>query len=276
MTFLNKFFDKIYVINLFDKLKRWEKMEKQFKNRKIKVTRFITADGRCKDQSPKGCSAKINSFDIIYDKNLEYLTKSSRLFEKSAAISLSLSTLALLRNAIKHNFSFVLLCEDDIELSKNFEKNFKKIIQELVKANKMDWDMLYLGIGGCAGNKDISLSKTKKTPYLSDIAKLTEEEFYVHSKNDLRSFCYEDDKYGEVTENVVRVYRPGGTWCYAVSLEGAKKIVKRLEKQQFVHIDQFYIKNVENGKLKAYACNPPLVMHEEGMARNDSDIPWVY
>ena len=77
-----------------------------------------------------------------------------------------------------------------------------------------------------------------------------------------------------ITKNVVRSYRPGGTWCYAVSLKGARKILKLFNDQDVIHIDQFYMNNVENNKIIAYACNPPIVMHEAGFARPDSDIPW--
>ena len=57
--FINKFFDKIFVISLYDNFSRWEKVAKQFKNRKIDVERFVTVDGRCKNQTSKECLQKL-------------------------------------------------------------------------------------------------------------------------------------------------------------------------------------------------------------------------
>ena len=63
----NNFFDKIFVINLFDKTTRWNKVEKQFKNRKINIDRFIAVDGRCQNQGKKACLEKLKSFEISYN-----------------------------------------------------------------------------------------------------------------------------------------------------------------------------------------------------------------
>ena len=45
---LNRFFNKIYVINLNDKKERWKKVSDAFKRRVIKVERFEAVDDRCK------------------------------------------------------------------------------------------------------------------------------------------------------------------------------------------------------------------------------------
>lgn len=275
MDYFNKFFDNIYVISLYDKLQRWKKMKKQFSQRNIQINRLIATDGRCKDQNPEGCIAKLNTFSVIFGKNLNYVLKpKSKLTERTAAISLSLTTMKIIQNAVKNKDPFTLICEDDIVLPRDFSGKFKNIISQLKTSNKMNWDTLYLGIGGFGGNNDMSLTKTKNTPYLSDIAKYEGEEYYVKNKDDLRSYCYDKGWCKYITKNVVRSYRPGGTWCYAVSLKGAKKILKLFNDQDVIHIDQFYMNNVENNKIIAYACNPPIVMHEAGFARPDSDIPW--
>ena len=277
MSYLNKFFANIFVISLFDKIQRWKKMRTQFESRNIKINRLIATDGRCKDQRPDGCIAKINTFSIIFNKNLNYVLKpKSKLPERTAAISLTLTTMQILKNAIENKNKFTLICEDDIELPRKFSEKFKNIIEQLKKSKKMNWDTLYLGVGGYGGNNDMSLVETKKTPYLSDIAKHTGDVFYVKNKNDLRSYCYDKNNCTYVTENVVRSYLPGGCWCYAISLKGAKKIISLFNKQNPIHIDQFYMDNVQEKNIIAYACNPPIVMHEAGFARPDSDIPWSW
>ena len=60
--------------------------------------------------------------------------------------------------------------------------------------------------------------------------------------------------------------RPAGTWAYAYSLEGAKKMLK--------HIDHLLREPISEGKVKALTFDPPIIWHEGGIARIDSDIPW--
>ena len=59
---LNRFFDKIYVINLKDRPDRWKKVDVQFKKRDIDVDRFIAIDGRCKNLTNKECNEKKDKF----------------------------------------------------------------------------------------------------------------------------------------------------------------------------------------------------------------------
>ena len=69
---------------------------------------------------------------------------------------------------------------------------------------------------------------------------------------------------------------PGGTWCYAVSLKGAKKLLKFMDNHIYNMIDLTERKAIVSGKIKALAFDPPIVWHEEGAFRTDSDIPWSW
>ena len=129
MDYFNKFFDNIYVISLYDKLQRWKKMKKQFSQRNIQINRLIATDGRCKDQNSEGCIAKLNTFSVIFGKNLNYVLKpKSKLVERTAAISLSLTTMKILQNAVKNKDQFTLICEDDIVLPRDFSGKFKILL----------------------------------------------------------------------------------------------------------------------------------------------------
>ena len=42
------------------------------------------------------------------------------------------------------------------------------------------------------------------------------------------------------------------------------------------HIDQLIGQQARGKKITAIAFDPPIVMHEGGVLRNDSDIPWEW
>ena len=50
-NFLNRYFDKIFVINLYDKVKRWNKVQRQFKNRKIDTYEILDVYHSYKNKS---------------------------------------------------------------------------------------------------------------------------------------------------------------------------------------------------------------------------------
>jgi GR25 family glycosyltransferase involved in LPS biosynthesis len=274
MSFINKFFDKIYVINLFDKIERWEKVSKQFRNRNIKIDRFVAIDGRCKQQGDKGCNAKAKTFETSY--NIKISNKRSLpSMELIPAASLTIGTILILRHMVKHKLKHILICEDDIELSHGFEKKFKQGIDELkgTKYEKM-WDVLYLGCGNKCGNNDISYEKRGSAKNLSTLSQFLDEEIYVKNKNDLRMPC--EDGCNEITDHISIADHAGGSWCYAFSLKGARKILKLIDNDAGNHVDQIYQRLENKGGVKALAFNPPIVWHEEGAIRKDTDIPWKY
>ena len=155
---LNKYFDKIFVINLFDKLKRWKKVSAQFKRRKINIERFIAIDGRCKLQGKQGCKEKLKNFEMVYNVKISNSRKHP-LQELVPASSLTIGTILLLRAMVKNKWKRMLICEDDIELQRNFIKKFQKGIGEL---GGHKWDLLYLGCGWTCGVHDISKEKNCK------------------------------------------------------------------------------------------------------------------
>jgi hypothetical protein len=70
--------------------------------------------------------------------------------------------------------------------------------------------------------------------------------------------------------------RAGGSWCYAFSLKGAKKFLKLIDNDAGNHVDQIYQKLPNKGGIMPVAFNPPIVWHEGGAIRSDTDIPWEY
>tara|TARA_Y100000996_G_C22544297_1_gene651198 strand:- start:949 stop:1788 length:840 start_codon:yes stop_codon:yes gene_type:complete len=270
---LNRFFKKIFVINLYDKTERWKKISKQFKNRNIQVERFIAVDGRCKNQGKNGCLAKLKTFEMIYDVKISN-REGLPLKELVPASSLAIGTILLLRAQVKNKWKHMLICEDDIELTKNIEKKFKKGIKELPK----DWDLLYLGCGRYCGNNGIGTKKTKNNKYDSQYNKIypNNPKIYVEHPNDLRVPCDKEEGWicKSINDYLSEAEYPGGTWCYAYSLKGAQKMLKHFNNKINKHLDWAIGDLIFDGKIKAYAFNPPIVMHEGGVFRTDSDIPW--
>ena len=266
----NRFFDKIFVISLYDKFDRWKKVEKQFAEKNIKVDRFIAIDGRCKKEGEKACEAKLKTFEIMYNVRISnhdnYKNK-----ELLPAASLTIGTILILRHMVKHNLERILICEDDIEVTSDMEKIFAKGIKEIGNAK---WDLLYLGCGGGCGHKGIDWDYDKdKLPHLSEVANILGDEYYVSVKEDLRSPC-DVENCPPFSEHISYASSPRGTWAYAYSLSGAKKVLKLIDDDAGNHIDQLLKKFVNSKKLKAFTFDPPIIYHEGGAIRTNSDIGW--
>ena len=268
-SFANKFFDKIFVISLYNNFDRWAKVSKQFKNRKIDVERFITVDGRCKNESSKECIQKLNTFKLMFNVTISN-RRGIPLREFTPAVSLTLSTILLLRQMVKHKWKYMLLCEDDISLTNGFDKKLKQGIKEI---GDYKWDLLYLGCGGHCGDKGVSWKQTSQNKHLSSLAKAYDESYYVDHKDDLRTPC--DVECPSLSENISKVGKTGGTWCYAYSLAGAKKLLKFIDNDAGEHIDWLITACEQQGHLKKIAFNPPIAYHDEGFIRSDTDIPWT-
>ena len=264
---LNKFYDKIFIISIYDNINRWNKVNKQFKRRGIEVERFVAVDGRCKDQGNEGCLDKLRTFEMAYNVIISQ-RKNMKLQELVPASSLTIGTILILRQMVKNKWKKVLICEDDIELTRNIENKFKEGVKELGNTR---WDLLYLGCGQKCGNKGLSWNKTKKNKrsFLSDYV---DEEFYIDHPNDLRTMC--EDDCTPFSKHLSWAHRPGGTWCYSISLAGAKKILKLINNNAGNHIDQLLFKYTEEGKLRSLAFDPPIVMHEDISQGRNTDIPW--
>jgi GR25 family glycosyltransferase involved in LPS biosynthesis len=273
MSAFNKYFDKIFVINLFDRKDKFDKVKKQFNNRKIKVERFIAVDGRCINQGIDACMEKLKTFEIAYDVKIDIPRNKEKLKVLMPASSLTIGTVLILREMVKQKLKKILICEDDVELSRNLENKFKQGLKQIGNKN---WDLLYLGCGSYCGNNGISYKKSNKTKHLSHLSNIysDSEDVYVENKNDLRSAPCEDDC-RRLSKNISYPLKPGGTWAYAYSLAGAKKLLKIIDNNVAEHIDQIIIKNVENKKLKALAFDPPIIYHEK-LDRTVTTIPWKF
>ena len=254
-----------------DKTTRWKKVKTQFNRRGIEVDRFSAVDGRCKGK--KRCAKKIDEFEEKYDVEIDDEPKDM----SAPAASLVIGTIEILRKQVENKWKRVLICEDDIVLGKSLVKKFSEGITEMKKLPTPD--LLYLGCGADCGSRGMSAKKTKSNKYISDVykAQWCPDKFYTIYKDDLRSFC-KPAECKPLSSTISLAPSPGGTWCYSYTLEGAKKMLKLLGDRPAKvdnHIDNIIRNFTKSGDLLAYAFDPPIVWHEGGSIRPDSDIPLV-
>lgn len=263
----NKYFDKVFVINLKKGgEKRYNTIIKRLIDKELKYEVFDAVDGRA---DKKDYNKKKRELESIYK------LKISRTLNPPAA-SLVIGTIEILKMIVRNRWSHVLIFEDDIIPVKNFHKKFDEGIEEL-ETHMPDWDLLYLGCGNQCGSRGVSYDQTYKTTHKTSLSIVDEEiyDWYVGNKNDLRAPCDED--YCEpISKNLSGVVTPGGTWGYAYSYKGAKKMLKYIDGRVRDHIDQMLMKGVKKGLFNVAAFDPPLCNHQAGAFRADSSIPWSF
>lgn len=123
---LNKFFDKIYCINLDSRPDRWRYVNDHFKrlNLNRSVERFSAVDVR-------------NNPEFVQHERL--LKKN---FSLLAMCGCMLSHRKIVENAKQMGLKNVLVFEDDIQV---LEGNTGNIRNSLADLKKIDWDVFYLG-----------------------------------------------------------------------------------------------------------------------------------
>ena len=260
--FINRFFSKIFIINLKDKTKRFKKVSNQFIKKGVKYQRFNAVDGRA---DPKDYPKKKKELEKKYG------VKIKRGINPPTA-SLVIGTLEILKKQVKNKWKRILICEDDVILDRKIIKRFHEGVDEL---GDEEWDLLYLGCGNTCGVRGISDTKTRLNKYMTSLSIVNKDEYnwYVQNRLDLRGPVYKDIEY---SKNLSMPIIPGGTWGYGISLEGAKRILKLFGNNVKNHIDQLLGKEISKENLIAYSFDPPIIWHEDGAFRADSDIPWEW
>ena len=262
---INKYFDKIFIINLDDKTERWRKVSKQFYKKGVKFQRFSAVDGRTKKYKYAKKKRELEKqYGVEIPRNM-----------KPPESSLVIGTIMLLREQVRKKWKRMLICEDDVILGRNIHTRFQRGIDELKGS---EYDLLYLGCGDICGMRGISQEKTGKNKYISTIHEFIKSaDWHVQKKEDLRVLPDEDEiksmRWGKYISTAVN---PGGTWAYSFTLSGAKKALKMIDNFVSDHIDKIMIGGINDGLLVARSFDPPIIWHEEGAFRKDTDIPWTW
>ena len=265
----NSYFNKVYVVSLDDKDKNFKEVSVQLQHNDINHEKFIAIDGR---GTPAEKEMKRKEFNKMYKLKIP---KDANI----PAMSLTIGNILMYREMIKNNWERILILEDDVVLDDNIIKIFSDGINSI---NKVKWDLLYLGCGGECGDKGVSSIKSKNNNHLStwlsnkewnpDMTKTGK--LWVKHPFDIRfpcniKRCKPISKYMSVNKGV------GGTFGYAISREGAIKMLDYIGKDVNNHIDQYLILAVKDKVVKSINFNPPIVWHKFGMiVAGASTIEW--
>lgn len=113
---MNKYFDKIFCVNLDKRTDKWELCLKEFEQAGIDVVRFSAVDGST-IALPPNCAIT------------------------PGEVGCSLSHTTILKRMLHEGWERILILEDDIEFSVHAPAQFQQWIGQV----PADWDMLYLG-----------------------------------------------------------------------------------------------------------------------------------
>ena len=145
---MNNYVDNIYLINMDNDTDRLNKVTKECDKVNIKFERF------------PGVKVSDLSKNIL-DK---YIPKEIQKYGTDGMIGCGLSHLFIWQDAIQKNYKNILVFEDDIYFSPNFNEYVKNVMEELPK----DYDILYLGykdLFRCEPPKDVSFNYIYKPYY---------------------------------------------------------------------------------------------------------------
>lgn len=195
----------------------------------------------------------VSIFDAIDGTQLEMNDELKKIFDgndfrwRRGVIGCAMSHYTIWKQLLNEpNKTHYLIFEDDIRIvdGVDFNDSYKKIVYEM-KLNNCEWDIVMIGYTIFNKNKDEAI------------------------KNGLRDM----NKNIEIHELNKNMYI-GGTFCYMLSKNGAKKLLDYVEKNGIKHgIDYMMIKKIDG--MNNYEVRPQIIMSEWVDEKNsvvDSDI----
>lgn len=143
---INKYFDKIYCINLDKRPNRWKEGKQEIDKHSLNAVRFSGVNG-----NPNN-NIKLNG-------------------ATDGDIGCTLSHYNVIKNAKENNYNIILVLEDDVI----FVDNLNELFDKYIKYVPNNWDMLYFGgnhVGGLVHiNKHVAKIKHTYTTHAYAIKK---------------------------------------------------------------------------------------------------------
>lgn len=160
---INSYFDKVYVVNLKHESANRLKIANQLNNACIEYELFTATNGYKGDAYQKWlsyASTPIGSMQFFSKFNELEKKRGKKFIESAGAIGYIKTYLRILENAKSANHKRILILEDDVILSHDFEIGIKRFMDNI----KDDWKLIHLGASQY-GWEDISTFKAKKDYY---------------------------------------------------------------------------------------------------------------
>lgn len=243
LTYLNDFFDKIFVISLERSSDRREHISQVLKD--VDYSIFWGVDGEKLDISSL---EEQNIYSIEATKEASYksgLTKGE--------IGCAWSHLQVYEEIIANNYERVLIFEDDVKIKPRFAVTSQKTFEEMPS----NWDLIYLGYSD--KNDSIPISNLLKIYFLYPVVNLFKNgNKYDRSK--LRNHYPRN-----YSSNLLRAGHHHGTYAYGVSFKGAKKLVQNLY-PICREADNAIGKLCTENKLQAFCLKQKLFMPDRSKA----------
>ena len=144
---MNNYVDNVYLINMDKDIDRLKKVTKECDKVNIKFERF----------------SGVKTFDLSKNILDKYIPKEIQKYGTDGMIGCGLSHLFIWQDAVKKNYKNILVLEDDVYFSDDFNKYLENVMEELPK----DYDILYLGYKDsiCEAKKDTSFNYIYKPEF---------------------------------------------------------------------------------------------------------------
>jgi len=228
------YIDNVYVINM-----------KESKDRLQNMTNQIPIIGKPFIRIPATIGKNLNFKDIK-----DQTTFFCRNFCSLSMIGIFMSHYKTWQTILENNDKYALIMEDDCELIPDFQKELKKVLDELFKVDP-DFDFLYLSCGGaCDIQKDYNIINLFQKYAITNVI----------PKNGSKH-----NKYSFIPEV------PIGFNCYIVSNNCVKKLLKYMKIISY-HVDITFL-NFQD-KFKIYASSKLLAYQHSTSTQSTQTEPF--
>ena len=122
---MNNYVDNIYLINMDKDIDRLKKVTKECDKVNIKFERF----------------SGVKTSDLSKNILDKYIPEETQKYGTNGMIGCGLSHLFIWQDAVQKNYKNILVLEDDVQFTDDFNKYLQNVIEEVPK----DYDILYLG-----------------------------------------------------------------------------------------------------------------------------------
>ena len=263
---VDNFIDKIYYINLDERVDRKINMEEQF--RKLGITNYERISAVKPVFNPKYnnkyVDTQINNYinnkknftckygivnDLIKDINIKYILDFSKLYIKSkskenrrkyilGALGCKMSHLKILKLSFERNYENILVLEDDSLFHEDFNNYFHKLIFNL---KNIDFDMIWLAPNWLFKDNNGILNRCYSYKYVNE---------HLAFVNPSKSI---DGNYGSTSSTGGQIF----------SNKSIKYILNIFEKSKQKEIDLWYREYIQQ-RGKVYSPVPNLIRQRVG------------